>query len=282
MGGPALMLAGIGLYALLDTNTKWLSAGYGLAQVVGARCVSGLLAVLLLALLLPRLAGPLGTGRPGLHLLRSAAAVGASVSYYFAFSRLSLAEGYLMFFTAPFLGLAMSALALREKVPAAVWGWCAVGFGGVALAVAPQLAAGGDWRAYLAALLGSLCHATVMTVNRRLRGEHGLARLLLWPCLLGTVLLLPFALGEWQAPQGADWGLLAMSGLLWGGASVSIALAFRQAPASRLAPLEFSALVWSLALDLLFWGVLPRPALLLGAAVVVVACLMSQRVAPAH
>src|SRR4051794_12235728 len=91
----------------------------------------------------PGFGGPLGTRRPGLHALRIVAMMISASSFFLAFRQLPLAEGYLVFFTAPFLTLALSALALREPVPRAAWAWCLVGFGGVLLAVAPRLGGGG-------------------------------------------------------------------------------------------------------------------------------------------
>ena len=38
MRGALLMLGAIGLFALTDVATKWLSAGYGGGQVIALRC----------------------------------------------------------------------------------------------------------------------------------------------------------------------------------------------------------------------------------------------------
>ena len=87
----------------------------------------------------------------------------SAASFFLAFRQLPLAEGYLVFFTAPFLTLALSALVLREAVPRAAWVWCLVGFGGVLLAVAPKLGGGGGPLAgYLAVFIGTA----------RLRGDR--------------------------------------------------------------------------------------------------------------
>jgi drug/metabolite transporter (DMT)-like permease len=56
-----------------------------------------------------------------------------------------------------------------------------------------------------------------------------------------------------------------------------LALAFSIDRAARLAPLEFTALVFALLLDAAIWQVLPSGWTLAGAAIVVFACLMSER-----
>ena len=49
----------------------------------------------------------------------------------------------------------------------------------------------------------------------------------------------------------------------------AITEAFRLAEASRVAPLEYSALVWGLLLDLTLWGVLPDAVTWIGAAIII-------------
>ncbi|WP_309139486.1 DMT family transporter [Siccirubricoccus sp. G192] len=280
MKGPVLLLAGIVLFSLLDANSKLLSGGYGLGQVVATRY-----AVLLALLLLARLAfggagGSVGTSRPGLHLLRAASMMVSAAGFFLAFRQLPLAEGYLVFFTAPFMTLALSAAVLREVVPRAAWFWCAVGFGGVVLAVLPKLGGdGGPVFGYLAVLAGTLGFAVTQTVNRSLRGEPGVARILFWPSLLGLLLYGPLALWYWVPPPAPDLAMLMANGLVAGAAVVATAAAFRHADAARLGPFGFAALPVSVLLDLAIWGHPPDPAMLAGGAVVVLACVMSERAA---
>ena len=279
MRGPLLLLAALGLFAALDTNSKLLSGHYPAAQVVGAR-YAALLALLLLArLLVPGAGGPLGSRRPGAQVLRAAGMLCASFGFLLSLRGLSLAEGYLVFSVAPFLTLALSALVLRERVPVAAWGWCAAGFGGVLLAMWPGLAASdpGAVGAYLWGILAAGCYAGVLTLNRALRDEPGTARLLLWGFAPGLAATAPFLVAEWVAPTPLDAAALAVNGVLAGAAALCLAGAFRHAPASRLAPLEFSALAWAVVFDLAVWGVPPGPWTLAGAAVVVLAGVMSQR-----
>ena len=280
MRGPALLLVGVALFGLLDANGKLLSGEYPLGQVIAVRY-----AVLLALLLAARAAwrgagGRIATARPGLHLLRACSLMASAACFFLAFRRLPLAEGYLVFFTGPFMTLALSALALRERVPLAAWGWCAVGFAGVALAVLPRLGAGGgEALGYLAVLAGTFSFAVTQTVNRGLRNEAGPARVLFWPSILGLLLYGPLALRDWVEPPPLDLAMLAANGVLAGAAVAATAAAFRHADAARLGPWGFAALPVSFLLDLAIWGHRPDPAMLAGAAVVVLACAMSERAA---
>lgn len=287
--GPVLMLAGIGLFGLLDANSKLLSsAGHEVWQVLLVRFAALLLVVLCARALIPGWGGALGTRFPRLHAARSLVMLGSAICFFQAFSLLPLAEGYLVFFTSPFLVLALSAWFLRERPPAVAWAWCAVGFAGVAIGLAPGLVgdagpAGGTASppllGYLYALGGTCCYSAVFVLNRQLRTEPGIGRVLFWPSLLGFAVMLPLGLSQWSTPTALSLAQMVGNGLIVGAATVCLAEAFRHATASRLAPFGYSGLVWSLTWDFAFWGRIPLPAMLAGAAVVVIACVMSERAA---
>lgn len=279
MRGPLHIVAAMALFALLDANSKLLSGTYPVQQVVAIRYAT-LLAVLFAArAAMPGLGGRLDTAHPFLHLARAAFMVGSGVGFFQALRTIPLAEGYLVYFTAPFMTLGLAALVLRERTGPAVWAWSLLGFGGVALAMWPGLSAEGPWGAYLWALFATGCYAAVLTINRLLRHETGAAALILWSSLPGLLALAPFAAAGWVAPGAADLLALMANGVFAGGATVCLAIAFRLDSAARLAPLEFSALIFAVALDLAIWRVWPNAWTLGGAAIVVLALAMSQRAA---
>lgn len=275
--GPVLLVTSVLLFGLLDANSKVLAGQYPAAQAILIRHAV-LLGLLLAAWAIrPDLGGALGTRHPWLHLLRGLCMLGSGVGFYIAVRHMPLAMGYLVFFTAPFLMLALSRLLLHEAVPAAAWGWCGVGFGGVLLALLPQLGHGADWLGLAGALFATLCYAVNMIINRGLRAEQGFARLLIWPGILCILASAPFATEQWVAPGAMDWLRLSMNGIVAGVAAVCLAYAFRHAAPARLAPFEYVALPWSVTLDFVFFGNSPAWATLLGGAVVVAACVMSER-----
>ncbi|WP_431283325.1 DMT family transporter [Humitalea sp. 24SJ18S-53] len=272
-----LMLAGLGLFAVLDANSKNLSGTYPVEQVVLIRHLVLLTLLLTARAVWPGAGGPIATAYPARTLARAAGMLGAAVFFFLAFRSLPLADGYLVFFTAPFMTLGLAVVVLREKMRAAAWGWAAVGFGGVVIAMLPDLRAGGLWLSYLYAFIGTICHAVVMTSNRGLRHEGGFARLVVWPAVLAVSVLLPFAIADWRPAPTKDLLALMANGVLAGVANICLALAFRHATAARLAPLEYSALVWAVLFDVLIWHHWPGVWTLVGAVVIVLACWMSQR-----
>jgi len=275
------MLAGIGLFGLLDANSKLLAADHTLWQVLLVRYATILAVVFALRAVIPGWGGGLLTRHPRTHMARALAMLGSACFFFLTFRELPLAEGYLVFFTSPFFILALAALLLDEKAPGATWGWVAVGFGGVAVGLAPGFLGGtkGALEGYAWAFLGTLCYALVFVLNRSLRNEPGMARVLVWPALLGLIVMLPPGIATWRAPDGLAWTLMILNGVVVGIATAALAEAFRVSTASRLAPFGYSGLVWSVGFDLALWGHMPGWPMVIGAVVVVFACVMSERAA---
>ena len=275
--GPLLLVGAMALFALLDANSKLLAGRYGADQVLLIRYGTLLGLLGLLRLLRPGAGGPIMTPRPTLHLLRALCMAGSAYGFFLAFRDIPLAEGYLVYFTAPFFTLLLAALVLGERNGRAVWLWSAIGFLGVIVAMAPKLSAAGPWRAYSWAFLGTMTYAGFLTISRLLRAEQGAARLIFWSSGPLFLAILPFAISEWVAPDAHDWLALIANGLFAGGATLALAMAFSIDRAARLAPLEFTSLVFALVLDAAIWRLLPSGWTLAGAAIVVFACLMSER-----
>ncbi|MBW6401015.1 DMT family transporter [Roseomonas sp. HJA6] len=275
------MVAAMALFALLDANSKLLSGRYPADQVIVLRYATLLLALFAARAVVPGLGGTLATVHPVLHLTRAVVMIGSGFGFFLALREIPMAEGYLVYFTAPFMTLGLAALVLKERTGPAVWGWSVVGFSGVMVAMWPGLAAGGPVHAYLWAFFATICYATVLTINRLLRHETGFAVLILWSSLPGLILVSPFAMTSWVTPSWPDLAALSVNGLLAGGATLCLAIAFRHDSAARLAPLEFSALLFALSFDLLIWGVWPSAWTMGGALIVVFALLMSQQAAQA-
>jgi drug/metabolite transporter (DMT)-like permease len=272
MSGALWMVAGIACFAVLDLNSKWLAASYGMGQVLLLRYA------VTLAVLLPFLGRVGRTARPGLHLLRAVLMLVSSVTYFYAFKHLPLFDGYLVFFTAPFMVMMLARWLLGERVPRVAWLWVGLGFLGVLVALTPRIAHDAAHAALplAAAFLGTVTYALVLILTRRAQRES-FAALMLWPCVVGTAASAPLAAADWVAPDLVDTTLLLLNGLLWTAASACLSRAVQLAPPSQLAPLDFTAILWVIAFDRFVFGHVVGPMELVGAALVVVACLLHAR-----
>jgi drug/metabolite transporter (DMT)-like permease len=276
---PLLVVVAHGLWAVLDVNTKLLTSTIPAEQLVWMRYIT--LAVLILAVraAIPGFGGPIRTRIPHIHLFRTAAMVVCGFAMYFALQNLPLAEAYLVFFTAPLITLGLAALFLGEPSPRASFLWACLGFVGIAVALVPGLTAEGTLVGYAAGAVGAVGYAIVLTVSRRLRSERGLAMLMVWSAVPAAVVLAPFAFAVWVPPSLSEWALLITNGVLAGAATYALTVAFGLAPASRLAALEYVALLYAFGFDLLIWNILPGPWVVVGMTLVVLASVMAERAA---
>ena len=85
------------------------------------------------------------------------------------------------------------------------------------------------------------------------------------PARLGTYASWP----EWVPIQSGHWLILAGLGISGAVGQYAVTVAFSRAAASRIAPLEYTALVWGILLDRIFWNTLPDVVTLMGAAVII-------------
>jgi drug/metabolite transporter (DMT)-like permease len=80
-----------------------------------------------------------------------------------------------------------------------------------------------------------------------------------------------FALPGWVGVEPTHWVLVAAAGATGAIGQQYITIAFKNAPAAVVAPVEYTALLWGLGIDWVFWSVAPNATMLTGAALVIAA-----------
>lgn len=261
------MLAAVVMFALMDTAMKLLAAGLPAMQVAALRALTSLPLVCAWLLWRGGLRSVFRVRWP-LHLLRAVIGIAMLALFAYGVRTLSLAEAYSIFFIGPILITAMSVFVLKERVDARRWIAIAVGMGGVLVILRPS----GDGLFSLAglAVLGAAVGYAVSAVSGRIlartdRSEHMVFWLMLMMSAGAGALAAPgwVALEARHAPLLA---LLAVSGFL---AQLAITEAFNHGEASVVAPFEYTALAFGVAIDWLLWNTLPDRLTLLGAVIIV-------------
>lgn len=262
-----LMLASVMLFSLMDAGLKTLSAHYPAFQVAALRGLASLPLVLVWAL---ATAGPraLVQVRWSLHLLRGVLGITMMASFVYALRSLPLSTAYSIFFVAPLLITALSVPILGERVGPRRWVAIAVGLLGVLVVLRPTGAgmltlAGG---AVLLAALGYAVSAITVRVLARTDSTQAITFWLLALMALGAGVL---AMPGWVSLHGEHVWIVAAIGIAGALGQYTITEAFRVGEASLIAPLEYTALVWGVGLDLLLWKVLPDGLTWAGAAIIV-------------
>ena len=250
-----LMLVSVALFALMDAGLKTLSAHYPPFQVAAMRGLSSLPLVLGWALASAG-AGALLRVRWPLHLVRGVLGIVMMASFVYALKRLPLSTAYSIFFVAPLLITALSVPILGEHVGPRRWTAIAVGLLGVLVVLRPTgegvLTLAG--LAVLVAAFGYAVSAILVRVLARTDSTQATTFWLLALMALGAGLL---AWPGWVPLRGEHAAIIAGIGIAGALGQYTITEAFRSGEASLVAPLEYSALVWGVLLDLSLWGVLP-------------------------
>ena len=261
------MLASVALFACLDVGLKLLSAHYPPLQVAALRGLASLPLVLAWAL---ASCGPraLLHVRWALHLLRGVLGIVMMGSFVYALRRLPLATAYSIFFVAPLLIAALSGPVLGEAVGPRRWTAIIIGLFGVLVLLRPTGA--GMWSlAGLAVLLSALAYAVSALTVRVLSRTDPVQAMTVWLMALMAVGAGALAWPRWVPVDAAHGWLIAGLGIVGALGQVAVTIAFRDGEAARVAPLEYTALLWGVGFDAALWGVLPDVVTWLGAAIIV-------------
>ncbi len=261
------MLAAVAMYALVDASAKWLTAGYGVIQILFiGRIVDPAFAIWL--------AHRHGNGWPDirtrrlpLHIARTVIALTSIGTYFIALKLLPLAEAVSIGFASPLFMAILSIPLLGEKVGPRRWIAIVVGFIGVLVIIRPGMVPL-SWGA-IAALGSGILYAFGLITSRRLAATESLPSLMFWFSAIGLVAtgaLLPF---DWRMPVAADIVPIAVVMLLTTIAQLCLTQAFRYGEVSLIAPLEYTALVWGSFYGWLIWDELPDLWVFVGAGIMV-------------
>jgi drug/metabolite transporter (DMT)-like permease len=261
------MLAAVAVFASMDAGLKLLSAHYPPFEVACLRAAASLPLVLAWALSTAGVSTLLRV-RWSLHLLRGAMGVAMMATFVYALRSLPLATAYSIFFIAPLLITALSVPFLGERVGPRRWVAIAVGLVGVVVLLRPS-GAGMFSLAAVAVLVAALMYAaTAITVQILARTDSTQA-MMVWIMVFMALGAGAIAWPQWVPLRADDTWLIAYVGVAGAVGQYAITEAFRLGEASMLAPLEYTALVWGVLLDVTLWHVLPDAITWVGAAIII-------------
>ncbi|MFC7734849.1 DMT family transporter [Roseomonas sp. GCM10028921] len=268
LAGLLLQCAAIALFVALDTVTKLLTAYYPVPQIIFLRFLFHTL-VVALALRLATGRLPWRSRRPGLEAVRSLTLLAANLLFVIALSYIPLADASAVTFASPIFTAGLAALFLGEMVGRRRWVGIGVGLAGVMLALRPPFLTGETphWALFLP--LGTAAFFGVYQIlTRKLSTVDGPGTIILHTGLAaGAVagLAQPFV---WQPPAAWAWLLMVLAGIFGSAGHYLLIQAYSRAPASILAPMTYTQLVWATLSSAFFFGDLPDRWTMLGGAVI--------------
>ena len=280
----AIAAIGIASYSCMDAVMKGMSIAHGAYSAVLWRSIGGVV-----------LMGPIfvATRRPWpgrvaltLHVWRGAVAGASVLMFFWGLVRVTMAQGVALTFLAPLIALYLAAAFLGERISrAAIWGSLVASLGVLVIAWG-QVESHASTEAVLGSIaifVASILYAvSLILLRRQAQVADPLEVALFTSVVLGALLLI-----------GAPWFSAMPAPQLWPGilgaaalGSVSamlIAWAYARAEAQVLAPVEYTAFVWSAILGYLVFAESVSPWTVGGALLIIAGCLVAVRgkVAPA-
>ncbi len=262
-----LMLAAVALFGVMDAGLKLLAPHYAPMQVATLRGASALPLVLVWALATVGVRGLLVVHWQ-LHLLRGLLGVAMMAGFVYGLRTLPLTTAYAITFVAPLLVTAMAVPILGERVGPRRWTAIAIGMVGVLVVLRPT-GEGMLTLAGLAVLLAAVCYAAGVITVRVLARRDSTQAMVFWFLAILAIVAGALAWRGWVPVRAEHLWVIAAIGASGTLAQVALTEAFRRGEASRIAPLDYTALVWGVLADLVFWQVLPDGGTWIGAGIIV-------------
>jgi drug/metabolite transporter (DMT)-like permease len=157
---------------------------------------------------------------------------------------------------------------LGERVDWRGWTAIVIGFCGTLIVLRPT-GAGVLTLAGFAVLISATGYSISAIAVRVLGRSDSTQSMVFWMLLMLSVFATALAWRDWVPIRSQDWGVIAALAVTGAVGQYAITDAFRRAAASRIAPLEYTALIWGIILDRLLWNTLPDAITLTGAGVII-------------
>jgi S-adenosylmethionine uptake transporter len=200
--------------------------------------------------------------------------------FFWGLVRVPMAQGVALTFLAPLMALYLAAATLGERVRrTAVWGSLLASLGVLAIAAGEVHA-----EASMAHVLGSLAilgasvlyAVSLILLRRQAQIADPLEVALFTSIVLGGVLLIG---APWMSglPSIAQLPRIAATAVLGSFSAVMLAWAYARAEAQVLAPVEYTAFVWSAALGWMVFGERVSLYTVAGATLIIAGCIYAVR-----
>lgn len=253
-------------YSAGDVTVKILAADISALQIFVVNSIIAL--PLMLAFVLWRGGwASMRSGAPHKQFLRGMLFLLQAFSAFYGFQHLPMAETYSFIFVMPIFTLIFAIVFLREKVCRVQIILMLVAFAGVLVVFRPGISAFN--MAALIVLVGSAVGGLSQVFMRHLAATEGFGASLIYPVLSGAIVAGILILPEWKPLTLEMWQLFLLGGSIGAVAHSLIVSAFYMAPASQVAPTQYSQIIWGILYGYIFFGDRPDLWVLTGTALII-------------
>jgi drug/metabolite transporter (DMT)-like permease len=201
-----------------------------------------------------------------IQILRSILLVTGTLTFWLALMFLPLVDCVVILFVSPLLVIMLAAPLLGEQVGRHRWIAVIFGFAGVIVVIRPGFTIF-DWVSILP-LTTALLYAGIQISTRILGQTDGALTTLLFSSAGGVIISTIGVLFFWVTPSLQQWLVLGWMGFLGALSHYLMIRAYAIAPASLLAPFDYTTLIWATILGFFMFGDLPDTWTVLGAIII--------------
>ena len=262
-----LMIGAVFCFASMDATAKYLMKQIGPAQTIWARYT--VQAMLVTVLILPKINVYGRTKYPKLQFLRSVALMMATTLFFFAFSRLGLAEASAIFNISPVLITLGAFLFLREQIgPRRVIG-ILVSLLGALIIIRPG---SGVFSLYAILPLGAaIFYSTYSLATRFVGTDESPWTSLFYSAIFGTICYSIYIVFNWNPMSNNALLLTIIIGLFGTAGHICLIRALTLGEASLVAPFIYTNLLFTTIWGVVLFGNFPDFWTIAGALIIVAA-----------
>jgi S-adenosylmethionine uptake transporter len=268
---------GIALLTAMDAVVKAQMQQHPFIVALFMRfAMGGVCALVVLALVRPAL--PTRDSLIG-NAIRIPVVVVTAGSFFYSLSVLPLAEALTLSFLAPVFVALLGALLLKERLDGRILQALCFGVAGMLVMVWPRLQGhvSGAGLGVAAALFSAVAYAFNLILLRRIAlKEHPAVIVAFQNCGPALCLAIPAAYAFVPMTAG-DLATYLAAGVLGVAGHLTLTSAFARAAASRLAPIEYTALIWASLLGYVMFGEVPLYTTYIGALLIVAGAIAVSR-----
>ena len=262
-----LMIGAVFCFASMDATAKYLMKEIGPAQTIWARYT--VQAILVTVLILPKISVYGRTKYPKLQFLRSVALMMATTLFFFAFSRLGLAEASAIFNISPVLITLGAFLFLREQIgPRRVIG-ILVSLLGALIVIRPG---SGVFTIYAILPLGAaIFYSTYSLATRFVGTDESPWTSLFYSAIFGAICYSIYIVFNWNPMSNNALLLTIIIGLFGTAGHICLIRALTLGEASLVAPFIYTNLLFTTIWGFVLFGNFPDFWAIVGALIIVAA-----------
>ena len=260
----ALLFSGMGVFIRLASHTV------DNATIVFFRNAIGL--IFILPFVLRFGLSNLKTQKLWMHTWRAVIGLTAMYGFFYAIAHMKLSNAMVFTYSSPIFIPLVAWLFLKEKMTSWMFITACLGLIGVLFVAKPD--AGMINRISMIGLSSSFCAAMAFVTVRALTDTEPAVRIVFYFCLISTIISAIPMFWHWRTFHLTELTYLVIAGLLATSSQLFLSHAYKLAPAGKIGPTNYLAIIFAGIWAALLWQEYPDRYSIIGFVIILIALIM--------